>query len=91
MKETPGSVNIPVKIGDVTIAPGDIVCADDDGVVVVSHGSAEAVMKSALARIEREATKRQRLAAGELTLEMDGLRDKLIEMGVEFVDSVEIE
>jgi 4-hydroxy-4-methyl-2-oxoglutarate aldolase len=91
VKETPGSVNIPVKIGDVTIAPGDIVCADDDGVVVVSHGSAEAVMKSALARIEREATKRQRLAAGELTLEMDGLRDKLIEMGVEFVDSVEIE
>jgi 4-hydroxy-4-methyl-2-oxoglutarate aldolase len=91
VKETPGSVNVPVEIDDVTISPGDIVCADDDGVVVVPRNSAESVRESAAARIKREATKRQRLAAGELTLEMDGLRDKLIEMGVEFIDSAEAE
>jgi len=90
VKKTPGSVNVPVSIGDVVIAPGDVVCADDDGVVVVPHQSAAAVLEQATARLEREATKRQRLAAGELTLEMDGLRDKLIEMGVQFIDSSEV-
>lgn len=89
VKETPGSVNIPVEIGDITVNPGDVVCADDDGVVVVPHESAAAVTDSARARLEREAIKRERLAAGELTMEMDGLRDKLNAMGVEFVESLD--
>lgn len=89
VKETPGSVNVPVSIGDVTIFPGDVVCADDDGVVVVRRTDAESVLKSAGSRIAREAAKRQRLAAGELTMEMDGLRDKLLEMGVRFIGSAE--
>ena len=89
VKETPGSVNVPVAIGDVTIFAGDIVCADDDGVVVVPHDRALSVLESARARTQRENAKRQRLAAGELTMEMDGLRDKLLAMGVEFVDSLD--
>jgi len=88
VKATPGSVNIPVSIGDVTIAPGDVVCADDDGVVSVPYADAESVLVATRARLDRETTKRQRLAAGELTLEMDGLRDKLLDMGVEFIDTL---
>ncbi len=86
VKETPGSVNIPVSISDVTIAPGDVVCADDDGVVVVPHDRVESVLDSARARLEREAIKRKRLAAGELTMDMDELRSKLLDLGVQFVD-----
>ena len=89
VKATPGSVNIPITIEGVTISPGDIVCCDDDGVVVVPHADARAVLESSRARVDREATKRQRLAAGELTMEMDGLRAKLLELGVEFIDSLE--
>jgi 4-hydroxy-4-methyl-2-oxoglutarate aldolase len=88
VKETPGSVNVPVAINGVTITPGDVVCADDDGVVVIAHGDAGPVLQGCTARLEREAVKRQRLAAGELTMEMDGLRDRLREMGVEFIDSL---
>lgn len=87
VKETPGSVNIQVSINDVEISPGDVICADDDGVVVVPHDQADSVLESAKARLRREAIKRERLAAGELTLEMDGLRQKLVDLGVEFVDS----
>jgi 4-hydroxy-4-methyl-2-oxoglutarate aldolase len=86
VKETPGSVNIPVSISGVTIAPGDVVCADDDGVVVVPHDRVESVLEGARARLEREAAKRERLAAGELTMDMDELRSKLLDLGVEFVD-----
>ncbi len=89
VKETPGSVNIPVSIGDVTITPGDVVCADDDGVVIVPHDQAKSVLAKAKARLEKETVKRQRLAAGELTMEIDGLRDKLLELGVEFISSLE--
>lgn len=89
VKETPGSVNVPVMVGEVEVAPGDIVCADDDGVVVVPHERADSVLANAEARIAREAVKRERLEAGELTMEMDGLREKLLELGVEFLDSVD--
>jgi 4-hydroxy-4-methyl-2-oxoglutarate aldolase len=89
VKESAGSVNIPVSIGSVTISAGDVVCADDDGVVVVPHDRAESALESARARIERETTKRKRLARGELTLDMDGLRDKLAGLGVQYVDSVD--
>lgn len=86
VKETAGSVNVPVMIGETAITPGDIICADDDGVVVVPREQAGSVLAKAEARLAREATKRERLAAGELTMEMDGLRQRLLDMGVEFVD-----
>lgn len=89
VKATPGSVNVPVTLGTTTVRPGDVVCADDDGVVVVPHANAVSVLEDANTRTEREAVKRRRLAAGELTLEMDGLRQKLVAMGVEFVDSID--
>lgn len=89
VKESPGSVNVPVSLGGIEIDPGDVVCADDDGVVVVPHDHVGSVLERAKARLEREATKRERLAAGELTLEMDGLRKKLIDLGVDFVDSLD--
>ncbi len=89
VKETPGSVNVPVVLGDVTVHPGDVVCADDDGVVVVPHAGAATVLASARARLAREEEKRARLAAGEITMDIDGLRDKLLALGVDFVDRLD--
>lgn len=89
VKATPGSVNVPVVIGGVTIVPGDVVCADDDGVVVVPRGEVDWCRDRVAQRLARETDKRARLAAGELALDMDGLRDKLIALGVEFVDSLD--
>lgn len=86
VKETPGSVNVGVTLGAVRVAPGDIVCADDDGVVVVPHGSAADVLEASRARLDRESEKRGRLAAGELSLDMDGIRERLVDMGVEFLE-----
>lgn len=86
VKGTAGSVNVPVVVGDVPVHPGDVVCADDDGVVVVPHDEAATVLAAANARLEREEAKRRRLAAGEITMDIDGLRDQLVELGVEFVD-----
>lgn len=89
VKETPGSVNVPVVLGDATVHPGDVVCADDDGVVIVPHAEAASVLEAARARLTREEAKRARLAAGEVTMDIDGLRDKLLSLGVEFVDSLD--
>ncbi|MGD2059238.1 MAG: 4-carboxy-4-hydroxy-2-oxoadipate aldolase/oxaloacetate decarboxylase [Acidimicrobiia bacterium] len=86
-KANPGSVNVPVTIGDVTIAPGDVVCADDDGVVIVPHRDAADCLRATEERLAREETKRASLASGALTLDIDGIRDKLVELGVEFVDT----
>jgi 4-hydroxy-4-methyl-2-oxoglutarate aldolase len=85
VKATPGSVNVPVSIGGVVIEPGDVVCADDDGVVAVSRGEAEWALAQSQARLEQEAATRARLAAGELGVDFYGLRSKLSELGVEYV------
>lgn len=85
VKSTPGSVNVPVNIGEVEIRPGDIVCADDDGVVVVPKADAPACLDASQSRLVREEAKRMRLAGGELTMDIDGLRDKLGELGVRYV------
>lgn len=86
VKNTPGSVNVPVAIGDVAIHPGDVVCADDDGVVIVARDDAEWALEQSIARLDREAATRARLEAGELGLDFYGLRDKLSHIGVEWVD-----
>lgn len=85
-KRTPGSVNVPVVIGGVAIRPGDVVVADDDGVVVVEREHAGEALTAALARIEKEAVTRARLEAGELGLDFYGLRERLVNEGVEWVD-----
>ncbi len=86
VKNTPGSVNVPVVLGNVTVNPGDIICADDDGVVVVERADAAWALEQSARRLTKEAESRSRLAAGELGLDFYGLRQRLIEMGVEYID-----
>ena len=86
VKASPGSVNVPVVLGGVVITPGDVICADDDGVVAVPGDEADWALEQSTARIAKEAATRVRLAAGELGLDLYGLRDKLAELGVEYVD-----
>jgi 4-hydroxy-4-methyl-2-oxoglutarate aldolase len=73
-KDTPGTIGEPVTVGGVTINTGDIVVLDADGVAVVEAGDVERVLEGAKAREDKEAVKRERLQAGELSYEMDGLR-----------------
>jgi len=86
VKETLGSVNIPVVCAGQTIHPGDAIIADDDGVVVVSQDEAEDVLKKSQQREEKEAGIRKRYAAGELGLDMNNMRPVLAEKGLKYPD-----
>ena len=89
VKSSPGSVNVPVRFGEQIIEPGDVVCADDDGVVVVARAEAEWAIEKSNERLAKEAQTRARLTAGELGLDFYGLREQLAVMGVEWVDSLD--
>ncbi len=86
VKETLGSVNIPVVCAGQTIHAGDAIIADDDGVVVVTRDEAEEVLKKSQAREEKEAGIRKRYAAGELGLDMNNMRPALAEKGLKYPD-----
>jgi 4-hydroxy-4-methyl-2-oxoglutarate aldolase len=86
VKETPGDVQIPIVCAGVYVRPGDVVVADDDGVVVVPRGGAKTVLKAAQDREAIEASKRPRLNAGELGLDLYGMRDRLAAKGLRYVD-----
>ncbi len=88
-KATPGSVNVPITIGGVTVNPGDVVIADDDGVVVVAGSEAEWALERSAMRLEREDATRLQLEGGELGVDIYGLRHKLEELGVEYLDSID--
>ena len=85
-KSNPGSVNVPVTIGGIVVDPGDVICADDDGVVAVPRAEAEWALEQSNARLTKEAVTRDRLAAGELGVDFYGLRPQLADMGVEYID-----
>jgi 4-hydroxy-4-methyl-2-oxoglutarate aldolase len=73
-KDVVGELDVPVTVGGAEIRPGDLVVLDADGVTVVAAGRAEAVLEASLAREEKEAAKRAKLQAGQLSYELDGLR-----------------
>ena len=86
VKETLGDVNIPVVCAGAYVNPGDIIIADDDGAVVVAKEEAAEVLKKSQEREANEESKRQRLAAGELGLDIYKMRERLAERGLKYID-----
>jgi 4-hydroxy-4-methyl-2-oxoglutarate aldolase len=88
VKASPGSVNVPVVCAGAIVNPGDVIVGDADGVVVVPRAAAADVAKAAQQRIAKEEKARERLAKGELGIDFYGLRAKLKELGIEYVEEL---
>jgi len=89
VKATAGSVNVPIICAGATVRAGDVIVADADGVAVVKRETADEVARLASERFAKEKKNRERLKSGELGVDFYGLRAKLSELGVRYVDELE--
>jgi 4-hydroxy-4-methyl-2-oxoglutarate aldolase len=86
VKEELGDVNVTIECGGQLVSPGDVVVADDDGVVIVPRVSAVGVLEASRERETKEDESRARYAAGELSLDVQGMREELEQKGLRYVD-----
>ena len=89
VKDTAGSVNVPVILGDVVVNPGDVVIADDDGVTIVPRERAAEALEASRARTAKEAANRAKYEAGEISMDVNALRPVLDGLGVRFMTQAE--